>query len=591
MEIDSIQHRSKSPTHDEKVYPFFMKDRLEIKGYFSDKELIKILCHKRAIAAKKGHDDHFLRNISTKAHSPHKYLDKEIFSFFPPRNKWIRLNKQEREIRDSNSVEINAIRLERTIWREIKRCNSLGNMKPSWLIKLLDLAENIRKDVFDEHRNYKISTPKTIPVLKDINENTYRPISIFTLNDLIITGQVARYLSNCFDRLFSDSSYAFRTGIQKDKTFNHHKAIEDIIIFKKKVGKPLFVSECDIKKFYDCVNHTKISEEFKIITEEAKSKLGIDIDSRAVYFFNSYLAAFSFNEDIVKKEKQLLSNVGVINGTIPWVKDDELLGVNSNPKTDRIGVPQGGAISCLIANILLTYVDRIVNANSDENTFYGRFCDDMVLMHIDKEKCESLLEMYQVALKEVKLISHKPLDFTDYGNEFWDEKLKSKLPYKWEQHDKLKPDTIKNVPWLSFVGYQIKFDGLVRVRNKSIKKELKKQVSETDKIINVARKTPRINKIAIKFRLQQRLISMSVSRFKFGSSNISMCWCAGFKVLKSNPNVTNQIRRLDRNREKQIRRLELFLKKIETPIKKAKKEVTPLKYYGHNYSYHKQFIK
>lgn len=69
-----------------------------------------------------------------------------------------------------------------------------------------------------------------------------------------------------------------------------------------------------------------------------------------------------------------------------------------------------------------------------------------------------------------------------------------------------------------------------------------------------------------------------------------MCWCAGFKVLKSNPNVTNQIRGLDRNREKQVRRLELFLKGVKTPVRKAKKEVTPLRYYGHNYSYHKQFI-
>ncbi|WP_276975455.1 hypothetical protein [Flavobacterium filum] len=182
------------------------------------------------------------------------------------------------------------------------------------------------------------------------------------------------------------------------------------------------------------------------------------------------------------------------------------------------------------------------------------------------------------------------MNFAEYGREFWDEKLKSKLPYKWEQHDNLKPETKTNVPWLSFVGYQIKYDGLVRVRNKSIKKELKKQVSETDKIINAVRKTPRINRMAIKFRLQQRLISMSVSRFKFGSSKISMCWCAGFKVLKSNLNVTNQIRRLDRNREKQIRRLELYLKGVKTPFRKAKKEITPLKYYGNNYSYHKQFV-
>lgn len=567
-----------------------MKNKVEIAEYFSDKELIKILCQKRAITAKKRHDDHFFRNISPKAKTPHKRKEKEIFLYFPARNQWIRMNKKEREIRDTNALETNSIQLERTIWREIKKCKKLGIAQPNWLNKLLDFTTEIRKDVFEENRNYKISTPTTIPVIKDIKECTYRPISFFKLKDLIIIGQVARYLSNCFDPLFSDSSYAFRTGIQKGKIFNHHKAIEDIIEFKKKVEKPLFVSECDIKKFYDCANHTKILDEFKSIIKEVKTRLNIEINNRAIYFFNSYLASFSFYEDINKNEKQLLRKIGVTKGTIPWVKESELAEVNSDPKSDRIGIPQGGAISCLIANILLTHVDKIVKSNSDENTFYARFCDDMVLMHTEKEKCESLLENYQAALKDVNLISHKPLNFEEYGKAFWDEKLKSKLPYKWDQCDKLKPETKTNVPWLSFVGYQIKYDGLVRVRSKSIKKELKKQVSETDKILKITRNSTRINKKAIKFRLQQRLISMAVGRFRFGSSKISMCWCAGFRVLKYNPNVTNQIRRLDRNREKQIKRLVLHLTTVKTPCKKSKKEVKPLKYYGHNYSYHKQFL-
>lgn len=566
-----------------------MKDKLKIESYFSDKELIKILCQKRAIAAKKIHDDHFFRNISHKAPNPHKQLDKEIFSFFPPRKKWIRLKKQEREIRGSNAVETNAIQLERTIWREVKKCKTNEIEHPNWLKRIFELTKKIREDVFDETRDYKISSPIIIPVLKDKKEGSYRPLSVFNLNDLIIIGQIARYLSNCFDPLFSDSSYAFRTGIQKDKVFNHHKAIEDIIEFKAKVGKPVYVSECDIKKFYDCVNHLKISEEFKSMTEEVKTKLHILINKRAIYFFNSYLSAFSFNDNINKNEIELLNNAGILNGTIPWVRDEELLEVNSNPKVERIGVPQGGAISCLIANILLTHVDRVINVNSDNNTFYGRFCDDMVLMNTEKKKCESLLEIYQKALVEVKLISHKPQPFTEYNREFWNEKLKSKLPYKWAINYRTKEYSKRNVPWLSFVGYQIRYDGVVRVRKKSIKKELTKQVTETDKIISIVRKSPRINAKAIRFRLQQRLISMSVSRFKFGDSKVKMCWCAGFKVLKHNPNLTNQIRRLDRNREKQIKRLDLHLKGVKTPYCKSKKEVKPLKYYGHNYSYHKQF--
>ncbi len=568
-----------------------MKNRFEIGEYFSDKELIKVLCRKRAVLAKKGHDKHFYRNISRSAVSPNVHLNNEIFLFFPPRKNWLRLNKRERDIRYSNAVETNAIQLERTVWREIKRYKKSGELLPGWLSRLLNFTEKIRNDVFDESRNYSISTPRIIPVLKDMDKNTYRPICVFELNDLILSGQIARYLSNCFDLLFSNSSYAFRTGIRKDKRFNHHNAIENIIDFKRKSEKPLFVAECDIKKFYDCVNHKVISMEFESMCVEAKGELGIEIDSRAIYFFYSYLASFSFNDNIKKKEVELLRNVGVNKGSIPWVEDSELLEVGSNSSIERIGVPQGGAISCLIANMLLNHVDRVVTADQDGNTFYGRFCDDMVLIHPDKKICESLLEKYQMALKDVKLISHQPLKFNRYGKGFWHENLKSKLPYKWTitypSKDKLK----RNVPWLSFVGYQIRYDGVVRIRSKSIRKELKKQVSETDKIISIARRSPRINRRAIKFRLQQRLISMSVGRIRFGPSRSSMCWCAGFKVLKTNPILTNQIRRLDRNREKQLKRLELFLRGVNTPKKISTSEIRPLRYYGHKYSYNGQFVK
>lgn len=567
-----------------------MKDKQDLEEYFSDKELIKILCQKRAIIAKKRHDEHFLRNISKNAKSPHKQISNDICSFFPPRSKWIRLDKKEREVRGSNSIEINSLQLERTVWREINQSSKLGkSTRPMWLNNLLEFTNNIRLNVFDSSRNYHFSTPRTIPILKNKVDKTYRPISIFALKDLRTIGQIARYLSNSFDPLFSDSSYAFRTGIQKNKVFNHHKAIEDIVEFKLKINKPLFVSECDIKKFYDCVNHSKVLEEFNKLILKARNKLNIKIDDRAKYFFKSYLNSFSFNINVKRDEKSLLQKSGV-TGTIPWVNENELLNVSSNPEIDRIGVPQGGAISCLIANILLDYVDKAIKNVSDENTFYARFCDDMVLMHTEKDKCEELLNIYQDTLKQVSLISHKPSLFCEYGKSFWNESLKSKLPYKWDEYDNSKPVTKTNVPWLSFVGYQIKYNGSVRVRNKSINKELKKQVLETDKIIYLIKKGSSVNKFAVKHRLQQRLISMSVSRFKFGSNKISMCWCAGFKVLKSKSNITNQIRRLDRNREKQIRRLENHLSRVKTPFKLTKKKMLPLKYYGYNYSYSKQFM-
>ncbi|HOZ14033.1 MAG TPA: reverse transcriptase domain-containing protein [Tenuifilaceae bacterium] len=567
-----------------------MKDKLDLKEYFSDKEIIKILCHKRAIAAKKGHDLHFLRNISAKACSPHKKCKNEIFTFFPPRNTWIRILKEEREKRDTNAVEINTIQLERTVWKEIKKYNSNGESKPEWMIKLESFLLDIKDSVFNQSLGYDIVPPKIIPVLKDKTKNEYRPISVFSLKDLIIIGQISKYLTYCFDPLFSDSSYAFRYTNPSKKTFNHHQAVQDIIDFKNKIGVPLYVSECDIKKFYDCVNHEVIIEKFKELVNEVDAKLKITIDNRAILLFHSYLGAFSFNENIYRIENQLLINHGISDGKIPWVKTSELEEVGSFIDSDKIGVPQGGAISCLIANIILNHVDRIVNSNSDESTFYCRFCDDMVLMHTNRDKCDELFKVYQKALKEVKLISHKSEPYDVYGKDFWNEKLKSKSPYKWDVYDSTSIENQRNVPWLSFVGYQIRHDGVIRVRKRSIKKELEKQIHETDKIIKNAKKSASINEKAIKFRLQQRLISMAVSRCRYGSSRVSMCWCAGFKLLRTHQNTTNQIRNLDRNREKQIKRLELHLKKIRTPFRKSKKKVAPLNYYGSNFSYNNQFL-
>lgn len=568
-----------------------MKKKTDLSNYFTDKELIKILCQKRIKEAKKAHDLHFLRNISVSADSPQGSKKNKIFSFFPKRSLWIRAKKQEREFLNFNTTEINSVQLERTVWREIKKCNKLSTPYPIWLKELLDFTTEIREAVFNEMLEYNISPPITIPIIKDKKEKTYRPLSIYKLKDHLIICQIARYLSNCLDLLFSDSSYAFRTGMDRSKTFNHHKAIEDIIHFKTEIGTQLYVAECDIKKFYDCANHEMVSQEFSLITKEADEKLGIKLNSRAIHFFYSYLASFSFNHDIKKVEKDILAKNGISTGTIPWVKDSELLELNSNPIDDRIGVPQGGAISCLIANILLNHIDKTMNSYADKNTFYGRFCDDMVLINSNKENCELLLGIYQIALAEMKLISHTPSSSLTYGKGFWNEKLKSKLPYRWDLNNRISPNS--DTPWLAFVGYQIRFDGLVRVRKRSIANELKKQVAETDKIIHVIREAgkSRIDKKAVRFRLQQRLISMSISRFKFGSTNISMCWCAGFKILKMNANVSNQIRSLDRNREKQLKRLELYLEGTTTIAKVAKKKIIPLKYYGYNYSYYKQFAK
>lgn len=558
----------------------------KIDGYFSSQELIKILCKKRALMAKKAHDGHFLRNISKDASLPHELTKKEIYKYFPPRSKWIRLDLKERNKRNTNSIKLNIIQLERTVNREIKKANKTGN-SPNWLIELNKFILDIQNSALRKELNYEIPKPKIIPVIKDKEKNEFRPISSFQLKDLIIIGQYSRYLTNCFDQLFLNCAYAFRTGVNTTKSFNHHSAIEDIITYKNK-HLNVYVAECDIKKFYDCVNHTVALNQFNQFVSRAKKELNIDIDDRAIKIFNSYLKCFSFNDDIVKNEIKLVGK----NGSIPWVDKTELIELGTNPESDRVGVPQGGALSCLIANLILDSVDRNVLASSDEDTFYARFCDDMVLMNPAKSKCSELFSIYQESLKDVKLVSHSPLSVIGYSNEFWGKKLKSKEPYAWNDPSLQSRYGTSISPWLSFVGYQLDYRGIVRIRKTSIEKELKKQVDETDKILRILKRKNkiRVNKLAVTFRLQQRLISMAVGRVQMKTKDTTMCWTAGFKIVKSNQNIKHQFKKLDKNRERQIARIKRFVNKINSPIVINPNAPKPLKYYGSKYSYHQQFI-
>jgi RNA-directed DNA polymerase len=80
-------------------------------------------------------------------------------------------------------------------------------------------------------------------------------------------------------------------------------------------------------------------------------------------------------------------------------------------KNNKVGTPQGGVISPLLANIYLNLLDRIVDNARSEFWKYGlkmvRYADDFVLMgkgipEEAKKKLKELLDRMGLALNEVK---------------------------------------------------------------------------------------------------------------------------------------------------------------------------------------------
>ncbi|MCF8278604.1 MAG: hypothetical protein K9J17_17885 [Flavobacteriales bacterium] len=551
--------------------------------FFSDKELIRVLARKRASLAKKEHDRMFLKGLllEKKAFEPTELL----YEIFPPRSLWIRLKAKER--RGKTAVDINGEQIVRTVQKHYK--TSVIN-PGSWASKLSNTLDEIRTRALGE--DYHIPKPRIDAHFKEEKdgEKIYRPIANYEYIDRIIIAECNKYLTQCLDPLFSENSYAFRSKEVLKRSYSHHDAIEDIMQYKSRFpDQALWVAEYDIKKFFDCVNHEVVVHEFDRKKNEL-NEVGITIDNRAEKLFLSYLDSYSFNETAKEFPFKPKSRFG-------WISNEELESVGSDSETDRIGVPQGGAISCLIANLIMDSVDAAVTANDDDDLFYARFCDDMVIIHPEKKECRSALTRYQQALTEIKLIGHDPKEVIEYPGEFW--KSKSKLPYCW--HENKRNDATKHhVPWLSFVGYQIKFDLTVRVRKSSLKKEIEKQIAETDKVVSLIKKNSsfRISERAIKFRLIQRLHAMSIGRKSIFMPNRAgkMCWTAGFRVLKGLPHVEYQLRHLDRKRGAQFARIDRALRSMSEdtrPDANPKPRIIEkdANYYGSPYSYHYQFKK
>ncbi|WP_300568872.1 reverse transcriptase domain-containing protein, partial [Flavobacterium sp.] len=412
----------------------------------------------------------------------------------------------------------------------------------------------------------------------------------------------------------------------KEKIRTHHDAIEKILQYRDSVaGKPIWTAECDMKKFYDSVNHNIIKTQFlKFLKKAGNDHPEIDLAIPKRIFF-AYLDCYSFNKIVLPLNANgtFWKSYGIVRGEFGWVEKELrkldyynripkplrtiLKWINCGPlnkklskyefdiESKSIGIPQGGALSGLIANIVLDYTDRKTLSNSD--IFYLRFCDDMILMHCNDAVCNDGIKRYQKSLRKMKLVPHPfsnklkkeretvkrylpPMTFSPFWNE------KSKGPYKWSHPAK------DGFPWIGFVGYEINFEGLVRVRRSSLEKEYRKQIEIINKLKKVIEIGKKVNNGSVCESAVHQLIGMSVGRLQiwnYEETDNDMCWKNGFKALTVNKHSIKQLKFLDRGRNKLyyslIKELDTLYTDSLPPKEKKKRQIIdfnkPFSYYYH----------
>lgn len=559
-----------------------MKD---FESYFSSDTIISYLCKIRvkvANARNKKHLIHLLTdvdkynyhvndfkrntNIESDTNEFIKFQSKfleELNQFLPSRKKWVALGKKSRINKYTNQALSSSDKNYQSLLITIK---SFKEKSPNeqWLNALDRFVEDIQISV--SSGTYKITPPLIFPKLKNEKQNKEynecRPLCIFSLKDRIILSITNKYLTKLLDSHFEDCSYAFRSKRNKYNSaiLTHHDCIKDVYEYRlKNQDKPLWVVECDMEKFYDSVNHKIVKELFDKLIEKTRISFPEKDFSKPSYIFYEFLDCYAFNKNVPSKTDLLYwRSYDIQNGEFGWIeKSLNELSYYNDINDERIGVPQGGALSGLIANIVLDIADKEVLKTS---VFYTRFCDDMLIIHPDNNICQTAKNNYLNALKKLKLVPHKFKSANELFEKrttvnkikqeksfapFW--KGKSKGPYRWGGIED------EAFPWIGFVGYEIRYDGNIRVRKRSFLKELQKQHKVVSQIKNAVRNGCRKSRGSITESAIHRLVGMSVGRItikNYDEVSNDLCWKNGFKELNMNKYSIQQIKQLDRNRSR-----------------------------------------
>lgn len=156
-------------------------------------------------------------------------------------------------------------------------------------------------------------------------------------------------------------------------------------------------------------------------------------------------------------------------------------------------------------------------------------------------------------------------------------------------------------PWIGFVGYEIHYQGHIRVRKSSLLKEMKKQFKVVGDL-KLILKDPdcRSTKNTIYESVASRLIGMSVGRVSLwnhkGIKN-EMCWASGYRLLTNNKYARIQLKRLDSSRNRLLLKLRNKILKmqsneiIEENEEQGKAKPIEQIYYGSPFSYYYQTLK
>lgn len=143
----------------------------------------------------------------------------------------------------------------------------------------------LENNLFDLHLSLKYKNYRHSPYISFyITDPKLRKIHKANVRDRVLHHAVYRILYPIFDQSFIFDSYSCRLNK------GTHKAVKRLEKFSRKVSKnhtsPCFVLKCDVKKFFDSVDHKIL---LKIIEQKLKDKEAIWLIKEIIGSFEPHM--------------------------------------------------------------------------------------------------------------------------------------------------------------------------------------------------------------------------------------------------------------------------------------------------------------
>jgi len=235
-------------------------------------------------------------------------------------------------------------------WREFKK----GKIKRK---DVLEFEFNLEDNLFQLYQELRIKTYRHSNYSSFyVQDPKLRHIHKAEVRDRIVHHLISKYLNRIYDKTFIFDSYSCRLNK------GTHKAVNRLKQFSLKQSKNnklnFYYLKCDIKRFFDSIDHN-------ILTEILKRKI---------------------------KDRDILGIIAEIISSFQTEKDK--------------GIPLGNLTSQYFANMYLNEFDQFVKHRLKAK-YYLRYTDDFLILSRNKEYLENLIAPIQNFLKNrLNLLLH-----------------------------------------------------------------------------------------------------------------------------------------------------------------------------------------